>query len=320
MNRRLRRSEGRRDALESRIISLHRRSAHGAASSGSALDPPRVTVLRWTLRQATPGNPGDDRVVGILAVIDYGVRSVRGDDRARLGRARQLAALMPGSTPSQTRRSHRCRSLGQQPGRERPQLLVAAQLLGQRLKDVFGRTAQFDRCPVVQDLVGVHGDGQVEAYSLGSQRHGRQRSPASERALEAEADNPTRPVLHRRIVRRLAASAVALSAVGVPMTAAAARVPTGSRGSTARRASALFHKDGRNSDPKMHGASARCRKPKPTAEEPGGQRKTWIRAARSAGYHWASAHGCAGGGTGISVSCPGPGIPGPARHAHQGPR
>jgi hypothetical protein len=30
----------------------------------------------------------------------------------------------------------------------------------------------------------------------------------------------------------------------------------------------------------MHGTSARCRKPKPTAEEPGGQRKTWIRAAR----------------------------------------
>jgi hypothetical protein len=42
----------------------------------------------------------------------------------------------------------------------------------------------------------------------------------------------------------------------------------------------MFHKDGRNSDPKMHGTSARCRKPKPTAEEPGGQRKTWIRAAR----------------------------------------
>ena len=42
----------------------------------------------------------------------------------------------------------------------------------------------------------------------------------------------------------------------------------------------MFHKNGRNSDPKMHGTSARCRKPKPTAEEPGGPRKTWIRAAR----------------------------------------
>jgi hypothetical protein len=35
-----------------------------------------------------------------------------------------------------------------------------------------------------------------------------------------------------------------------------------------------FHKEGRNSDPAMHGPSARRGKPRPAAEEDGGQQKT----------------------------------------------
>jgi len=62
--------------------------------------------------------------------------------------------------------------IGNQPGHERPQLLVTAQLLRQGLKDVFACAAQFHRCPLVQYLMDVHGDGQLKAYSLGSHWHG----------------------------------------------------------------------------------------------------------------------------------------------------
>jgi hypothetical protein len=47
--------------------------------------------------------------------------------------------------------------IGNQPGHERPQLLVTAQLLRQGLKDVFACAAQFHRCPLVQYLMDVHG-------------------------------------------------------------------------------------------------------------------------------------------------------------------